>query len=609
LSQTELTGAESYALELAREHERRGHRVLIVSDGIHYDGTRAFIAQPISKRSYAQRVRNIRFLRRLIVQQQVDVVHAHSRAASWVSYFATLGTKVAYVSTVHGRQHLHASMYTKDVYGDRVFPVCEELRHHLVDELRMRRQKLAHVPNGFRFLRAPVSGERKVDGSTRTQIAVLGRTTGPKGQRLETLLRQVFPTLLDQYDSLDLLVAGGRRESLSAAGQEQLEFLERQYPGRIQFSGIVPHLDLCELMTRSSAVIGSGRIAIQALALGLPVYALGESCVPGWIDANNLDSGRASNFGDIVRRQSEIEFPIARVHADLQMALRNGLKFKPVDQQVREIYSVARVAETVEREYLHAIFRRHMPRWIPVLMYHKVEKVPIPSRHRIFISAERFAAHLRFFQRRQFTTLTFRDLNDFLMKRRPWTEWPRRPLILTFDDGYESTYQYAVPQLSRFGFKAVFFVLGAAAMKFNVWDTESGDEVPARLIGGREVLRLSQQGHEIGAHTMSHPRLTEISLESARQEIMASREALRQVIGQDVVSFAYPYGYLNSAIKDIVRDSGFGFAAATDTGGLHLSDDLFQIFRVSVFPEDGVWKIWKKTSTWYRRYYAWKRGK
>ena len=75
------------------------------------------------------------------------------------------------------------------------------------------------------------------------------------------------------------------------------------------------------------------------------------------------------------------------------------------------------------------------------------------------------------------------------------------------------------------------------------------------------------------------------------------------------MSFAYPYGRLDEQTKHMVREAGFAIGVSTDTGGLHLEDDRFQVFRVNMFPNETNSTLFKKTAPWYRRYYRCKRKK
>jgi peptidoglycan/xylan/chitin deacetylase (PgdA/CDA1 family) len=116
-------------------------------------------------------------------------------------------------------------------------------------------------------------------------------------------------------------------------------------------------------------------------------------------------------------------------------------------------------------------------------------------------------------------------------------------------------------------------------------------------------------GWEIGAHTMSHSKLPELSAAEALVEMQHSKAALETVLDTPVISFAYPYGALNEEVKALAQKAGFTYAVATDTGGLHLENDRMQIFRVNIFPHETPGSLFKKTATWYRKYYRWKRKK
>jgi hypothetical protein len=76
------------------------------------------------------------------------------------------------------------------------------------------------------------------------------------------------------------------------------------------------------------------------------------------------------------------------------------------------------------------------------------------------------------------------------------------------------------------------------------------------------------------------------------------------------ISFAYPYGKTNEKIKAMVKENGFKFGITTNSGGKDtIEDDRFEIFRVNIYPEDGLFQFHKKISSWYRAYYKRKRGK
>lgn len=85
-------------------------------------------------------------------------------------------------------------------------------------------------------------------------------------------------------------------------------------------------------------------------------------------------------------------------------------------------------------------------------------------------------------------------------------------------------------------------------------------EIPEKdRLTDEEIIRLSD-GFEIGAHTMTHPRLSTISLEEAEKEIVGSKKYLENLLSKKIISFCYPGGDHNQDHQKIVENAGFGFA-------------------------------------------------
>lgn len=149
LSQRELTGAEVYALALARHQARKGHACFFASDRLNVDCEFPFHPVPLDDRSYLNRLRNIGKLRSLVREERIELMHAHSRAASWVANVVSRLTGVAYVSTVHGRQSVHFTSRHFNVYGQRVIAICPWLEGHLTRELGLPSHRVRMIPNAI----------------------------------------------------------------------------------------------------------------------------------------------------------------------------------------------------------------------------------------------------------------------------------------------------------------------------------------------------------------------------------------------------------------------------------------------------------------------------
>ena len=605
LSADFFAGSVAYAVALAEAHRREGHQVWLASDAASLPTGATLVQLPISWRKYRQRLRNVRALRQLIQREQIDVVHAHSRAASWVSYWAVRGLPLPLVSTVHGRQHLHVSTSLFDIYGDKVIAICENLAAHLRDEVQMSPAKITVVPNGVRF--GPEA--HPVVEITFQRLAFIGRFNGPKGERAAALFQHVFPALLREFPALRVALIGGELAQLPASGHAALAALQVEFGDRIEVVGFTD--DVPGWLLKTDLIIGAGRVAIEALGAGRAVLALGEACYAGPVAPATYAAAAASNFGDILPRQGSEAVEWGQVLLDAQAFGRRPHRVAPALQaQVRHDYDLARIAARVLRTYEAARMQKAVPGWLPVLMYHKIPDEAPATKHRIFVTKDNFARHLAFFKSQHFSPLTFQDYQDFASGRRPLAEFPRRPLILTFDDGYLDNYTNLLPLMQQYGYRGVLYLLGDFDLRHNAWDLAADPTEPcAELLSEAQKQAFADAGWEIGAHTLTHPHLTQLPPATVAHELCASKATLEQRLGVGVQSFAYPYGDLSPEVKRLAAEAGFTYAVATDTGGLHLEDDRLQIFRVNIFPHETTASLRKKTATWYRRYYRWKRGR
>ncbi len=602
LSQIFISGPEFYVAALSEKHAGSGHEIFVVSDTLRAPVRGDFRSRPIADRTYPQRIRNIMFLRKFIRQRQIDVVHAHSRAASWVSYFATRGTPVPLVSTVHGRQFPHASARLFDIYGESVIAVCENLREHLVNEIKMKREKISLIRNGVDFSGPAPSGSG--GGSGGKSIAIIGRTNGPKGENIVKVAENVIRPLLAEYGDLRASIMGGDARELPGDGYARMKRLAEESGGRLEMAGFVD--DLGSRIAGSDLVICAGRVAVEALYLERPVVAVGEDLSPGLITDANLAGAMASNFGDILptSRREVPDFGFLR--AQVREVLAGGAVPSLRSRVVRE-YGAESVSRDVMAAYESARMKRLRPRHIPVLMYHKVPDEPFETSHRVFITRPDFRKHLEHFRKRGLTPMTFIEYREFACGRRDMRNFPGRPIILTFDDGYRDNFTNLLPLMKEFGFRGVLFLLGDASAAYNFWDADRGDHYDS-LMSLVEKRAFVEAGWEIGAHSMTHPDLTRLDAGQARWEIEESRRRLEEDLDTEIVSFAYPGGRVDEPTKRLVKQAGFAFGVSTDTGGLHIEDDRFQVFRANVFPGDGWFQIRKKSSSWYRKYYRRKRG-
>jgi peptidoglycan/xylan/chitin deacetylase (PgdA/CDA1 family) len=202
---------------------------------------------------------------------------------------------------------------------------------------------------------------------------------------------------------------------------------------------------------------------------------------------------------------------------------------------------------------------------IPILMYHVVSAAPPGAPYpQLWVSAPEFAREMRALRARGYHAIT---LAAAVRAWRHGGPLPRRPVVLSFDDGYRSDFTHARPVLRRLGWPGV--------LNLALNNLRRGDITPA------EVRALIRSGWEIDSHTLTHPDLTTLPAAALRHELAGSRAEIRRRFGQPADFFCYPYGRYNAAVVAAVRAAGYR-AALTTEGGLGVAQDLYALRRVRV---------------------------
>jgi len=156
----------------------------------------------------------------------------------------------------------------------------------------------------------------------------------------------------------------------------------------------------------------------------------------------------------------------------------------------------------------------------------------------------------------------------------------RPSLALTFDDGYASFAELAVPLLLRYQFPATVFVVSGHCGGSNAWSQPPFPSL--KMMSWKTLCGLPGDLVSLGAHTISHLNLTTLAGPHAAEEIHGSRAALEDRTGRAVPFFAYPYGASNAAVRGQVRN-GFRMACGTTLRFLSEVEDACDLPRIDSF--------------------------
>ncbi len=217
---------------------------------------------------------------------------------------------------------------------------------------------------------------------------------------------------------------------------------------------------------------------------------------------------------------------------------------------------------------------------VPILMYHAVEDHPRPPAYKHFyVLAREFAWQMRALKRAGYTAITFAHLADALDNKHPL---PSRPIILTFDDGYLNLKANVHPLLRELGFPYTVFLVAGKVGTANDWVSSEGYQ-PTPLLGWRDILEMQGDGGvSFQAHTLSHPRLTQLPMGEVRRELADSKTMLEAQLQAPTDVLCYPYGDVNEAVAEQAREAGYTMAVTTQTGRVRANDNRLCLPRLSV---------------------------
>lgn len=217
---------------------------------------------------------------------------------------------------------------------------------------------------------------------------------------------------------------------------------------------------------------------------------------------------------------------------------------------------------------------------IPILMYHSVSEPGADSRHPYFgtvTSPAVFERQMRYLHESGFQTLSPADV---FANGETSIRLVRKPVIITFDDGFRDFYTNAQPILAKYGFTAIVYLPTAYIQKTTT--TFKGLD----CLTWNEVRELSRAGVLFGSHTVTHPILKEVSHDQLEAELRDSKSTIENELGFAIDSFAYPYAYPQhnrefvQRLRSVLIDAGYQNGVSTIIGSTHGIEDRFCLKRL-----------------------------
>jgi peptidoglycan/xylan/chitin deacetylase (PgdA/CDA1 family) len=211
----------------------------------------------------------------------------------------------------------------------------------------------------------------------------------------------------------------------------------------------------------------------------------------------------------------------------------------------------------------------------PILMYHEMAPVAAPDFAKYTVSPDAFRRQVRWLSRAGYQTL---PLDDLAGARR---SVPSKAVAITFDDGFASCVEHALPVLKDRAFTATFYLVAGLIGGRSEWlAAERGFDLP--MVDWAAVRALAAGGFQCGSHSTTHPHLDRAEAERCRWELTEARRILEAGIGGPVVHLAYPFGGFNSHVRAIAAEAGYVTATTVEPRLSHPWEDPLALPRVPI---------------------------
>lgn len=201
---------------------------------------------------------------------------------------------------------------------------------------------------------------------------------------------------------------------------------------------------------------------------------------------------------------------------------------------------------------------------LPIVMYHQLTKSESRA-GKYVLTLGQFEKDLKFLKNKGYETVTVYQVIDYVKGN---GELPEKPIMLTFDDGCETLYHYALPLLEEYGFTAVGFAVGALADSYSALDDHNlnyscldWDEIKEMCDGG--IVDIQSHSYDLHKNTADRSGAKKKNGETLEQysEFLSSdatkmKERMLKLAGKEPIAFAYPFGSYSEESADILKKCG-----------------------------------------------------
>ncbi|WP_240547310.1 trifunctional glycosyltransferase/class I SAM-dependent methyltransferase/polysaccharide deacetylase [Mesorhizobium tianshanense] len=214
---------------------------------------------------------------------------------------------------------------------------------------------------------------------------------------------------------------------------------------------------------------------------------------------------------------------------------------------------------------------------IPVLMYHSVADDGPAALSRFRLTPAAFASQMAWLRANGFHAIGSEQLEGSIANRSPFVG---RPVLITFDDGFQNFADHAWPILRANDLTAEVFLVTDLVGESALWDADSGP--PIQLMGAGTVRRLSAEGAFFGSHLATHRAIDGLSSSDLAAELLRSRMFIERWTGRPTTAFAAPFSVTDRRLGRLAKECGYRIGFGRKHGPADLDCDPIDLPRIEI---------------------------
>lgn len=219
---------------------------------------------------------------------------------------------------------------------------------------------------------------------------------------------------------------------------------------------------------------------------------------------------------------------------------------------------------------------------VPILMYHYIRVVTDPNDTlgaNLSVSPENFTKQLDYLAANNYQTISMQQLRDGFSGTYK-IDSGKKPIVITFDDGYDDAYTQAFLMLKKHNMIGVFYII-------------TGQIGQSERMTSNQIIELDKAGMIIGSHTKNHLDISTLAAAQLNLQLSESKTYLEQLLGHPIVDFCYPAGKYNQNDITVLKNDGYLTSTTTKAGIADKKSDLFELPRIRMQNDTNLAKVLK----------------